>query len=35
MLGISYPVVQAPMLNVSTPAMVAAISNNGGLDPYR
>ncbi|QMU27665.1 NAD(P)H-dependent flavin oxidoreductase [Adhaeribacter radiodurans] len=27
----SYPIVQAPMLGVTTPAMVAAISNAGGL----
>jgi nitronate monooxygenase len=31
LLGIEYPIVQAPMLGVTTPAMVAAISNNGGL----
>ncbi len=31
LLNISYPIVQAPMLSVSTPAMVAAISNKGGL----
>lgn len=29
--GISYPVIQAPMLGVTTPQMVAAISNAGGL----
>jgi nitronate monooxygenase len=31
MLGIQYPVVQAPMLGVTSPEMVAAISNGGGL----
>ncbi|MBC7888418.1 MAG: nitronate monooxygenase [Ferruginibacter sp.] len=31
LLKITYPVVQAPMLGVTTPAMVAAISNGGGL----
>jgi len=31
MLGIDYPVVQGAMLGVTTPAMVAAISNAGGL----
>src|SRR4051794_28246209 len=30
-LGIDYPVIQAPMLGVTTPEMVAAISNKGGL----
>jgi nitronate monooxygenase len=30
-LGIEYPFIQAPMLNVTTPAMVAAISNAVGL----
>jgi nitronate monooxygenase len=30
-LQIEYPVVQAPMLGVSTPEMAAAISNQGGL----
>jgi len=30
-LGITYPFIQAPMLNVTTPAMVAAISNAGAL----
>lgn len=30
-LKISYPIVQAPMLGVTTPEMVAEISNNGGL----
>lgn len=31
LLKIDYPVVQAPMLGITTPAMVAAISNAGGL----
>ncbi|WP_143310948.1 NAD(P)H-dependent flavin oxidoreductase [Chitinophaga vietnamensis] len=31
LLGITYPVIQAPMLGITTPAMVAAISNSGGL----
>ena len=31
LLKIKYPIVQAPMLGVTTPAMVAAISNEGGL----
>jgi len=30
-LGIDYPVIQGPMLAVTTPEMVAAISNKGGL----
>ena len=30
-LRIKYPIVQAPMLGVTTPEMVAAISNHGGL----
>src|SRR3954470_9488467 len=30
-LRITYPVIQAPMLGVSTPEMTAAISNEGGL----
>ncbi len=30
-LKIDYPVIQAPMLGVSTPAMAAAVSNEGGL----
>ncbi len=29
--GIPYPVIQAPMLGVSTPEMAAAVSNAGGL----
>src|SRR5690242_19543642 len=31
LLRIDYPIVQAPMLGVSTPEMVAAVSNSGGL----
>ncbi len=31
LLHINYPIVQAPMLGVSTPEMAAAISNAGGL----
>ncbi|WP_161597122.1 NAD(P)H-dependent flavin oxidoreductase [Dyadobacter flavalbus] len=31
MLPVRYPVIQAPMLGVTTPAMVAAIANGGGL----
>lgn len=30
-LKISYPIIQAPMLGVTTPAMVAEVSNAGGL----
>ncbi len=30
-LGISLPIIQAPMAGVSTPAMAAAVSNSGGL----
>lgn len=30
-LGIDHPLIQAPMLGVSTPEMVAAVSNEGGL----
>src|SRR6476469_4512538 len=30
-LKIDYPIVQAPMLGVSTPEMAAAVSNQGGL----
>ena len=29
--GIEYPIVQAPMLGVTTPEMVAEISNGGAL----
>lgn len=31
LLNISYPIVQAPMLGVTTPAMVAAVADSGGL----
>src|SRR3954466_381203 len=31
LLKVAYPIIQAPMLGVSTPEMVAAISNEGGL----
>jgi nitronate monooxygenase len=31
MLGVSHPLVQAPMAGVSTPALAAAVSNAGGL----
>jgi nitronate monooxygenase len=31
LLNITYPIVQAPMLGVTTPAMVAAVSNAGAL----
>lgn len=30
-LGIDFPIIQAPMLGVSNPAMAAAVSNAGGL----
>lgn len=30
-LGIRYPILQAPMVGVSTPSMAAAVSNAGGL----
>jgi nitronate monooxygenase len=30
-LKIDYPIIQAPMLGVTTPAMVAAVANEGGL----
>jgi len=30
-LGIAYPIIQAPMAGVSTPALAAAVSNAGGL----
>ena len=30
-LGIDYPIIQAPMLGVSNPAMAAAVSNAGGM----
>ena len=31
LLKVKYPIVQAPMLGVTTPEMVAAVSNEGGL----
>lgn len=31
LLNITYPVIQAPMLGITTPEMVAAVSNAGGL----
>jgi nitronate monooxygenase len=31
LLGVEYPIVQAPMASVSTPELVAAVSNAGGL----
>lgn len=31
MLGIEYPIIQAPMAGVSTPELAAAVSNSGGL----
>ncbi|MBW8684971.1 NAD(P)H-dependent flavin oxidoreductase [Chitinophaga rhizophila] len=30
-LAITYPIIQAPMLGITTPEMVAAVSENGGL----
>lgn len=30
-LGVDYPIIQAPMAGVSTPALAAAVSNAGGL----
>ena len=30
-LGITYPIIQAPMAGTSTPALAAAVSNAGGL----
>lgn len=30
-LNVAYPIIQAPMLGVSTPEMAAAVSNEGGL----
>jgi nitronate monooxygenase len=33
-LGIEYPVLQAPMSRIVTPEMVAAVSNTGGLGIY-
>ena len=31
LLGIDWPIVQAPMAGTSTPEMAAAVSNAGGL----
>lgn len=31
LLGIAWPIIQAPMAGVSSPAMAAAVSNSGGL----
>ncbi|RDC64204.1 nitronate monooxygenase [Adhaeribacter pallidiroseus] len=31
LLKINYPIIQAPMLGVTSPEMVAAVCNNGGL----
>lgn len=31
LLSVTYPIIQAPMLGVTTPAMVAAVANKGGL----
>ena len=31
LLGIKYPIIQAPMVGVSTPSLAAAVSNAGGL----
>lgn len=31
LLKVTYPIIQAPMLGVSTPEMVASVSNEGGL----
>ncbi|GAA4315802.1 nitronate monooxygenase family protein [Mucilaginibacter gynuensis] len=31
LFNVEYPIIQAPMLGVTTPEMVAAVSNNGGL----
>ncbi|TWW01606.1 nitronate monooxygenase [Chitinophaga pinensis] len=31
LLDIDYPIIQAPMLGVTTPEMVAAVSEKGGL----
>lgn len=30
-LGIQYPIIQAPMAGSTTPELVAAVSNGGGL----
>lgn len=34
LLGIEYPIVQAPMASASTPALVAAVCNAGGLGSF-
>ena len=34
MLGIDHPIIQAPMARVSTPSLVAAVSNAGGLGSF-
>ncbi len=34
LLGIRFPIVQAPMANITTPSLVAAISNSGGLGSF-
>jgi nitronate monooxygenase len=34
LLGVEYPIVQAPMASVNTPELVAAVSNAGGLGSY-
>ncbi|MDX1512234.1 MAG: DUF561 domain-containing protein [Gammaproteobacteria bacterium] len=34
LLGVEHPVVQAPMASASTPALVAAVSNAGGLGSF-
>ena len=31
LLGITHPIIQAPMAGATTPEMVAAVSNAGGL----
>ena len=31
LLNVDYPIIQAPMLGVTSPEMVAGISNAGGL----
>ncbi|KAJ3147874.1 hypothetical protein HDU86_007870 [Geranomyces michiganensis] len=34
LLQIEHPIILAPMLNISTPSLVAAVSNSGGLGIY-
>jgi nitronate monooxygenase len=34
LLGIEHPIIQAPMAGTTTPAMVAAVSNGGGLGSH-